>query len=486
MTTIKVKPGQLLAISKQFEEAHYQVSQMTNRLKQRIVEIEQMWDGSTKENFYANFIYAQQAMDKFLDGSITISKELERHAEKFKNADNQTLETYGPPESNDAKAPAADTRNAFQKSADSIVELGQAFLQSADDRYQKRYDSVGGFLDYWTFGIPSGLVSGYVDRAEKAFNSPNDAANWITFGIHGTIREATFPTNAWSSEHWANIFGVGGLMLGGGYASSMMKPHNLFTGGGPKINPSTRPGTGNMTGGFNGFQDQRMRVTDNIAESKKARESSKFSEFVEKEKGSGKWAGEVKYFTEPEQMKPFIAPPKDGYDAFLERSYIDIRKVGLEDVPVVSKNTGLTVEQVTRMKEHLFLTIRDLSIDGKPYEKLYFQADPDIAYGWQQAQIRELNVQEKDWFKSLATHELKEKDIMRNGYIDKDGDKIDPLPLRDPVTWDGAQYSKNPEKNAHDAANELGAVQPTNNFPTYTDDMKYLDWDNNADKKIKY
>lgn len=284
MTTIKVKPGQLLAISKQFEEAHYQVSQMTNRLKQRIVEIEQMWDGSTKENFYANFIYAQQAMDKFLDGSITISKELERHAEKFKNADNQSLETYGSPESNDAKAPAADTRNAFQKSADSIVELGQAFLQSADDRYQKRYDSVGGFLDYWTFGIPSGLVSGYVDRAEKAFNSPNDAANWITFGIHGTIREATFPTNAWSSEHWANIFGVGGLMLGGGYASSMMKPHNLFTGGGPKINPSTRPGTGNMTGGFNGFQDQRMRVTENIAESKKARESSKFSEFVEKEK----------------------------------------------------------------------------------------------------------------------------------------------------------------------------------------------------------
>ncbi|MCM3175023.1 WXG100 family type VII secretion target [Paenibacillus sp. MER 99-2] len=288
MTTIKVKPGQLLAISKQFEEAHYQVSQMTNRLKQRIVEIEQLWDGSTKENFYANFIYAQQAMDKFLDGSITISKELERHAEKFKNADNQTLETYGPPESNDAKAPADDKRNAFQKSADSIVELGQAFLQSADDRYQKRYDSVGGFLDYWTFGIPSGLVSGYVDRAEKAFNSPNDAANWITFGIHGTIREATFPTNAWSSEHWANIFGVGGLMLGGGYASSMMKPHNLFTGGGPKINPSTRPGTGNMTGGFNGFQDQRMRVTENIAESKKARESSKFSEFVEKEKEIGK------------------------------------------------------------------------------------------------------------------------------------------------------------------------------------------------------
>ncbi|MDR6725695.1 MULTISPECIES: hypothetical protein [Paenibacillus] len=273
------------------------------------------------------------------------SKELERHAEKFKNADNQTLETYGPPESNDAKAPAADTRKAFQKSADSIVELGQAFLQSADDRYQKRYDSVGGFLDYWTFGIPSGLVSGYVDRAEKAFNSPNDAANWITFGIHGTIREATFPTNAWSSEHWANIFGVGGLMLGGGYASSMMKPHNLFTGGGPKINPSTRPGTGNMTGGFNGFQDQRMRVTENIAESKKARESSKFSEFVEKEQEFGKGIGNFK--------DPVIIKTNKGIEVEFENPYGNKIKwteqnpkniPGAIGVATISKDVGKAIE----------------------------------------------------------------------------------------------------------------------------------------------
>ncbi|MGV2882993.1 MULTISPECIES: hypothetical protein [Paenibacillus] len=41
---------------------------------------------------------------------------------------------------------------------------------------------------YWTFGITSGLVQGHVDRADNAFNSPNDAANWLTFGIHGMIR----------------------------------------------------------------------------------------------------------------------------------------------------------------------------------------------------------------------------------------------------------------------------------------------------------
>ncbi|ETT33198.1 hypothetical protein C161_21507 [Paenibacillus sp. FSL R5-192] len=294
MTTIKVTPEQLISVSKQFAAAQNQVFQMNNILKQQLFEIERQWDGSTKERFYVDFMVAQRVMDDFVSLSLSIAKELEGHAEKFRLADQQAVQSYDascvplPPD--EWRAPATDTRNAFQKSADSLVELRQAFMQSADDRYQKRYDSVGGFLDYWTFGIPSGLVQGYVDRADKAFNSPNDAANWLTFGIHGTIREATFPTNAWSSEHWANMIGLGGLMVGGGYASTMIKPHNLLTssGGGAKINSFNRPpGTGQLTGGFNGLQDQRLRILDNVAESKKARESSKFSEYLEKEKEAG-------------------------------------------------------------------------------------------------------------------------------------------------------------------------------------------------------
>ncbi|WP_339189649.1 WXG100 family type VII secretion target [Paenibacillus sp. FSL R5-0490] len=294
MTTIKVTPEQLISVSKQFTTAQNQVFQMNNILKQHLFEIERQWDGSTKERFYVDFIVAQRVMDDFVSLSLSIAKELEGHAEKFRLADQQAVQSYDvscvPPPPDECRAPATDTRNAFQKSADSLVELGQAFMQSADDRYQKRYDSVGGFLDYWTFGIPSGLVQGYVDRADKAFNSPNDAANWLTFGIHGTIREATFPTNAWSSEHWANMIGLGGLMVGGGYASTMIKPHNLLTssGGGAKINSFNRPpGTGQLTGSFNGHKDQRLRVLDNIAESKKARESSKFSDYLEKEKEAG-------------------------------------------------------------------------------------------------------------------------------------------------------------------------------------------------------
>ncbi|SHN80669.1 WXG100 family type VII secretion target [Paenibacillus sp. ov031] len=253
MTTIKVTPEQLLSVSRQFEAAQSQVFQMNSILKQHLFEIERQWDGSTKEKFYYDFTVAQKVMDNFVSLSLSIAEELQRYSEKFRLADQQALQSYdprcAPPPPDECRAPNTDTRNAFQKSADSLAELGRDFMQSADARYQKRYDSVGGFLDYWTFGIPSGLVQGYVDRADKAFNSPNDTANWLTFGIHGTIREATFPTNTWSSEHWANIFGVGGLMLGGGYASTMIKPHNLLTskGEGVRINSSSPPGTGDMT-----------------------------------------------------------------------------------------------------------------------------------------------------------------------------------------------------------------------------------------------
>ncbi|PYE47257.1 WXG100 family type VII secretion target [Paenibacillus barcinonensis] len=247
MTTIKVTPDQLLSVSKQFAAAQSQIAQMNHMLKQQLFEIERQWNGSTKERFYADFLAAQRVMDNFSSLSLSIAKTLEGHAEKFRLADQQAVQAYDancvPPPPEACRAPVADKRNFFQKSADSLAELGTAFMQAADDRYQKRYDSVGGFLDYWTFGIPSGLVEGYMDRANKAFDSPNDTANWLTLGIHGTIREAIFPTNAWSSEHWANMMGMGGMMVGGGMTAKMIKPHKLLTssGGGTKIGAFNRP-----------------------------------------------------------------------------------------------------------------------------------------------------------------------------------------------------------------------------------------------------
>ncbi len=82
----------------------------------------------------------------------SISTVLHNHGERFLQADALKEATdqscLPPPRNTCGPQEAVDTRNAFEKSVDSLKELGQAFVQSAEDRYQKRYDSVGGFLDY--------------------------------------------------------------------------------------------------------------------------------------------------------------------------------------------------------------------------------------------------------------------------------------------------------------------------------------------------
>jgi hypothetical protein len=188
---------------------------------------------------------------------------------------------------------------------------------------------------------------------------------------------------------------------------------------------------------------------------------------VKEEKGKDK----LSFITNPAEMKKHIIAPEDGFQAFLERKYIDIRKSGIEDISTVAKNTGLADEQVLNMKKHLFLDTKDLSVGGKSYENLYFQAHPDVAHAWQLAQKGELNDKQKTWFRELANHELREKELMDGG-----------MPLRDPSTWNGQGFDIQPEKNAHDKAN-LTDKQPTRDFPGYD---KYKEYDENIDKDLDY
>ncbi|MFI8711301.1 hypothetical protein [Brevibacillus brevis] len=188
--------------------------------------------------------------------------------------------------------------------------------------------------------------------------------------------------------------------------------------------------------------------------------------------GDAKGINKGKYLTDREDMLPYITPPKDGHQAFLEREYIEIRKVGFEDVATVAKNTGLTEAQVANMKEHLFFNIYDLSIEGKPYKKQFFQADGDIAYGWKKAQKGELNVAEKEWFSILMKHELTEKELMKKG-----------MPLRDRSNWDSIteMFKIDKEKNAHDKA-DVTAPNP----PPFPDFDPSKDFNKHYDKKVYY
>jgi len=173
------------------------------------------------------------------------------------------------------------------------------------------------------------------------------------------------------------------------------------------------------------------------------------------------------YVPYTDERRKYIIPPKDGYEAYLERQYIEIRKKGIEDVSIVAKNTGLTEQEILEMKNHLFLKTHNLSVEGKPYTELYFQADSEVAHIWKKAQKSELTLEEKEWFRQLANHELTESKYMKDG-----------MPLRDISTYDKEmdRFIDDSIKNAHDKAN-VTAAQP-GDLPGYdgiSDYLKYYD-----------
>lgn len=90
------------------------------------------------------------------------------------------------------------------------------------------------------------------------------------------------------------------------------------------------------------------------------------------------------------------------------------------------------------------------TINGKYYYKGYFDPVIDVAYGWEQALVRELNEAEKAWFRKLADHELAESKMMQDG-----------LPYRDINEFNGGTKYES-TKGAH----ELAPPQP-GGFPGF-------------------
>ena len=131
-------------------------------------------------------------------------------------------------------------------------------------------------------------------------------------------------------------------------------------------------------------------------------------------------------------------------DEVAESAYGSIRALGLSDISTVAKNTGLTTEQITNLKNHLFLERHLIAQKGGLLKKLeYFTADDEIAYAWQCAQKGELSTAQKDWFQKLANHELTERSYMQQG-----------MEYRTLESWDTVNktFKYDPINNAHDKA----------------------------------
>ncbi|WP_179032412.1 WXG100 family type VII secretion target [Paenibacillus kribbensis] len=356
MTTIKVTPEQLITVSKKFDLAQQTVMKMNSQLSQHISFMEGFWEGITKEQFYYRFQTSQKNMADFVTLTDSISKELRQHADKFRLADLMEAGNIDagclPPPPNSCAVPIPDTRNAFQKSADSLTELGQDFVAANSERYEKKFDSVWSFLDYMTYGIPKGMYQGYMERAAKQNDSWNDMLNFGTFGVTGMIQGAFNPTNAWSKEHMANLIGTAGLFGG---VSSLIKPKI-------GLKSSIRyKDSGNKNSGLS-----------------KSMESDPMSEI---QTGGRNELSIDEYFRR---------------EAEADEMYDQIRTSD-SDVKAIAENSGMKESRVQRIKEHVFINEH---IKSSGYGR--FHSDYEIAQAW--VRLQKGLQTEKDI--ELLNHEL--------------------------------------------------------------------------------
>jgi len=94
-------------------------------------------------------------------------------------------------------------------------------------------------------------------------------------------------------------------------------------------------------------------------------------------------------------------------DAHAELYYEEIRK-RKSDVAAIAANTGFSIEDVERIKNHIFMDEHDLGAE----EPLRFTPDYDMAVSWQRL-IEGKNIQEMDLV--LLNHELFELNLMAQG-----------------------------------------------------------------------
>ncbi|MCG7378112.1 WXG100 family type VII secretion target [Paenibacillus sp. ACRSA] len=436
MNTIKVTPEQLHYVSNQVDQARQQLESIRGELTRQIMFIRMMWTGATQEQFYYEFERSSSTLDRALERMVQTSKELKDIATRFEDADAQKVNLGGT--AGAVGVAAMMTNSSGTTSDDKGYRMAQVNMYGrlvwmpvnengvTDQASLQAYQKDQGHLDFNQMQAVNVEPPGEDIYALqiKAFE----------LGIHPFSGEPV-------SENYAQ------LMV------ASLKVSQIFMGI-QMVRGSIPGGKGKYRLPSNSKVVMDMKKNIEAAKAKRENRLKKPSAGVTDE-AEGTRLG--KYITDPVKMRKYIIPPEDGFQAFIERKYIDIRKIGLDDVETVSKNTGLTQTEVSAMKKHLFLTVHDLSVEGKPYKKLYMQGDQDIAFGWQQAQVRELTKAEKDWFRQTANHELKESDIMEFGVRNSKGEIIsDPLPLRDKSTWDSDNktFKVVPSKNAHDKADE--------------------------------
>ncbi|WP_200416166.1 T7SS effector LXG polymorphic toxin [Virgibacillus salexigens] len=121
-------------------------------------------------------------------------------------------------------------QNLFQKTGQSIQEIGSDLWQEMEERKDKSLDSWYNFGNYMTLGAfdaGKDFSNGLSSRAENMLNTPSDFVNWITMGGVDVAQGALHPDEALSKEHLLSSFGLFSIAVGGEAAFTKPKSNDL-------------------------------------------------------------------------------------------------------------------------------------------------------------------------------------------------------------------------------------------------------------------
>ncbi|WP_242974146.1 hypothetical protein [Clostridium cagae] len=156
------------------------------------------------------------------DGDLDIDDAEEFLEEKFKLLVGDFIGMFGSDSSHcDSREEKSTTFNsigaAFDKSWNSIKEIGHDFWNEADSRGQKAFNSGYDFANWLGCGVPDIVMEtlkSNAERSEKAFDSVYDFSNWIIFGNVDMVNETFNLKDPLSKEHWLNSFGTASAIFG--------------------------------------------------------------------------------------------------------------------------------------------------------------------------------------------------------------------------------------------------------------------------------
>lgn len=144
----------------------------------------------------------------------------------------------------------------------------------------------------------------------------------------------------------------------------------------------------------------------------------------------------------------------------------------------IAANTGLRLEILERVRQHLFNTEHDVQVGPNQIARGYFSPIDEIAELWSSAENGTLDGKELHRFRRLVAHEYVESQLMQSGM---------PYRSADPSVWVDDGYWPSPEHfGAHDLAPIAGAVgSPFGHWPRrlrrdapdveFADDLSNLD-----------